>query len=171
MLASETTAAATTAPRNIFVALDESDNSCGAFHWVLDNIALTEQDTVTAIVVTETEADREVRLSHTKTFIRALADPDHLHVKYAVRVLPALTQSIGVKICELVDEVKPNLLVVGSGSKSTVEGFLLGSVSNYCIANANCPVIVARVTPADEVRAKKNAQKVTSIPFDHAMWV
>ncbi|KAJ3030712.1 UNVERIFIED_CONTAM: hypothetical protein HDU68_008101 [Siphonaria sp. JEL0065] len=157
--------------RNIFVALDESPQSVGAFNWALNNLSLTENDTITAIVVTETEQEREVKLNHIKTLIRALADPNFTHVKYDVRILPTLLQSVGVKICELVDQLKPTILVLGSTGKSDMKGIFVGSVSNYCIANANCPVIVARVTPADQLHAQQYAQKVTSLPFDHPMWV
>ncbi|KAI9333432.1 hypothetical protein BDR26DRAFT_609500 [Obelidium mucronatum] len=158
--------------RKIFVAIDESSHAVGAFNFVLDNIATTGNDHVTAVVVIDSEAQREETLEKTKTLIRAIADPDHLTVKFSVQILvQTVGQKVGPLICKLVEEAKPAMLVLGSAGKSHIEGMLVGSVSNYCIANANVPVIVARVSPADEVRAQKNAQRSSSISNNHAMWV
>ncbi|KAJ3005127.1 UNVERIFIED_CONTAM: hypothetical protein HDU68_004750 [Siphonaria sp. JEL0065] len=157
--------------RNIFVALDHSACAVSALNWALDNLSLTEQDTVTVVIISKTTADREMLLERTKTLIRAIASPDHSHLQYCVRVLPANTDTIGSKICQLVDQLKPDLLVLGSTAKSNLEGILSGSVSNYCIANANCPVVVARVSPASEVRAKKEAERSSFIAHNHPMWV
>ncbi|KAJ3299056.1 hypothetical protein HDU79_000015 [Rhizoclosmatium sp. JEL0117] len=154
--------------RNIFVAVDESSHSVGAYNFALDNIA-KKDDIVTVIVVVSSESEREMAVERTTTLIRAIADPDHLDVKYKVQVLvPTALQKIGPLLCDLVEEKKPDMLVLGSAGKSHLEGFLVGSVSNHCIAHANCPVIVARVTPADELKAQKKASR---IPQNHPMYV
>ncbi|KAJ3207414.1 hypothetical protein HDU83_007827 [Entophlyctis luteolus] len=158
-------------PRNILVAVDESSHSIGAFSWALDNIALKDGDRVTVVVCIDNEDDRQAVLERTKTLIRAIADPNHLNVKYAVQVLLLATASAGVKLCQLVDEVNPEMLVVGSAGKTHLQGMLVGSVSQHCITHANCPVIVARVMPADELRAQDLSKKPIAVLTDHAMWV
>jgi nucleotide-binding universal stress UspA family protein len=40
-----------------------------------------------------------------------------------------------------------DLLVVGSRGHGQFVGMLLGSVSEYCVSNAECPVLVHRATP------------------------
>ncbi|KAJ3357240.1 hypothetical protein HDU83_008053 [Entophlyctis luteolus] len=158
-------------PRNILVAVDESSHSIGAFSWALDNIATNDGDHVTVVVCIELESDREAVFERTKTLIRAIADPGHLNVKYAVQVLLLTTTNAGAKLCQLVDEVSPAMLVLGSAGKSHLQGMLVGSVSQHCIMHANCPVIVARVMPADELRAQDLAKKPLAVTTDHAMWV
>ncbi|KAJ3030713.1 UNVERIFIED_CONTAM: hypothetical protein HDU68_008102 [Siphonaria sp. JEL0065] len=159
-----------TTSRSIFVALDESTHATSAFNFVLDNIA-REGEHVTAVVVIDNASERDETLEKTKTLIRAIADPDHLNVKFSVQILVANGQKVGPLLCQLVDEQKPAMLVLGSAGKSHIEGMLIGSVSNYAIANANVPVIVARLTPADEARAQKNASRSSAIGNNHAMWV
>ncbi|KAJ3075909.1 hypothetical protein HDU98_006541 [Podochytrium sp. JEL0797] len=163
---------ATAATRNIFVAIDESSHAVGAFSWALDNIATGANDRVTAVVILEHEAEREQVLERTKTLIRAFAVPNHLNAKYSVQILTVSGfQKVGHRICELIDEAKPDMLILGSAGKTHLEGMLIGSTSNYCISHANCPVIVARVTPADELRAQQAAAKSGDIAFNHPIWV
>ncbi|KAJ3107598.1 Beta-1,4 N-acetylgalactosaminyltransferase 1, partial [Physocladia obscura] len=163
--------------RNIFVAVDESAHSVAAFNWVLDNIKLAPGDTVTAVVGIDSEDQRESAthisfqtLERIKSLIRAIADPDHLSFRYAVQLVVA-PGTFGPKLVALVSDAQPDLLVLGSAGKSHLEGLFVGSVSHYALVNANVPVIVARLTPADEARAQKNAAKSSSLPFDHAMWI
>ncbi|KAJ3005128.1 UNVERIFIED_CONTAM: hypothetical protein HDU68_004751 [Siphonaria sp. JEL0065] len=160
----------TTAARNIFVAIDESAHATSAFNFVLDNIA-REGEHVTAVVVVDNATERDATLEKTKTLIRAIADPDHLNIKFSVQILVANGQKVGPLLCQLVDEQKPAMLVLGSAGKSHIEGMLIGSVSNFAIANANVPVIVARLMPADETRAQKKAPRSSTIGNNHAMSV
>jgi hypothetical protein len=37
------------------------------------------------------------------------------------------------EICALVDKRKPELLVLGSAGKTHLKGFMVGSVSSYCV--------------------------------------
>ncbi|KAL8137612.1 hypothetical protein V2J09_003613 [Rumex salicifolius] len=52
------------------------------------------------------------------------------------------------EICEAVDKYQVQLLVLGSHGKGTIQRAFLGSVSNYCVNNAKCPVMVVRKPPA-----------------------
>ncbi|XP_004299063.1 PREDICTED: universal stress protein Sll1388-like isoform 1 [Fragaria vesca subsp. vesca] len=47
-------------------------------------------------------------------------------------------------ICEAVEKFNIELLVLGSHGRGIVQRAFLGSVSNYCIHNARCTVLVVR---------------------------
>jgi hypothetical protein len=54
------------------------------------------------------------------------------------------------EICAVVDERRPDFLVLGSAGKTRVKGLIVGSVSNFCVSNANCAVIVVRMPIVDD---------------------
>eukprot|EP00271_Cylindrocystis_brebissonii_P003732 TRINITY_DN149_c0_g2_i3.p1 TRINITY_DN149_c0_g2~~TRINITY_DN149_c0_g2_i3.p1 ORF type:complete len:176 (+),score=32.58 TRINITY_DN149_c0_g2_i3:318-845(+) len=47
-------------------------------------------------------------------------------------------------ICSAVEQLNADLLVMGSHGYGAVKRALLGSVSDYCIHHAKCPVVVVR---------------------------
>ncbi|KAL8227624.1 hypothetical protein R6Q57_015208 [Mikania cordata] len=49
-----------------------------------------------------------------------------------------------VAICNAVDQLNIQLLVVGSHGRGAVTRTFLGSVSNYCVNHAKCPVLVVK---------------------------
>lgn len=65
--------------------------------------------------------------------------PSEIHIKTKVE--------IGTPAEVIVDEVEEedyDLLVIGSRGFSTLRGLLMGSVSQYVLQHANCPVLVVR---------------------------
>ncbi|MFS8021877.1 putative universal stress protein A family [Helianthus anomalus] len=49
-------------------------------------------------------------------------------------------------ICEGVEKLKVQLLVLGSSSRGFLKRAFLGSVSNHCVQNVKCPVLVVKKT-------------------------
>nr|GMD97793.1 universal stress protein A-like protein [Ipomoea batatas] len=47
-------------------------------------------------------------------------------------------------ICDAVQRFHINLLVLGDHESPKIKRALLGSVSNYCLLNAKCPVLVVK---------------------------
>jgi nucleotide-binding universal stress UspA family protein len=52
----------------------------------------------------------------------------------------------GDAICRLAEEIRPDVVVVGSHGRGIVRRALLGSVSDYIVRHAPCPVLVVRDT-------------------------
>ncbi|MCD7454867.1 hypothetical protein HAX54_026238 [Datura stramonium] len=50
------------------------------------------------------------------------------------------------KICDAVEEMHADLLVMGSRAFGPIKRMFLGSVSNYCSNHAQCPVIIVKAT-------------------------
>ncbi|XWS25366.1 hypothetical protein CRYUN_Cryun27aG0062800 [Craigia yunnanensis] len=48
------------------------------------------------------------------------------------------------KICEVVENLHADLLVMGSRSFGPIKRMFLGSVSNYCTNHAQCPVMIVK---------------------------
>ncbi|CAN1331977.1 Universal stress protein A-like protein [Linum perenne] len=48
------------------------------------------------------------------------------------------------KICEIVESLHADLLVMGSRDFGPIKRMFLGSVSNYCANHAQCPVIIIK---------------------------
>ena len=57
-------------------------------------------------------------------------------------------------ICKVADELKVDVIVVGSHGRGAIERLLLGSVSDQVVRHAPCPVLVIRPTP-DKKTPKK----------------
>ena len=54
------------------------------------------------------------------------------------------TGSPSVTITDFADEIKADLIVIGSRGLGLVKGVLLGSVSQYVVEHAPCPVLVVK---------------------------
>ncbi|GMH00243.1 hypothetical protein Nepgr_002082 [Nepenthes gracilis] len=51
------------------------------------------------------------------------------------------------KICEVVENLHADLLVMGNRAFGPIKRFFLGSVSKYCSNHASCPVVIVKAEP------------------------
>ena len=65
--------------------------------------------------------------------------PDKINV-----ITTSETGSPSVTITDFADEIKADLIVVGSRGLGVVKGVLLGSVSQYVVEHASCPALVVK---------------------------
>jgi nucleotide-binding universal stress UspA family protein len=135
----------------IVVGLDGSDSSLDALAWAVRQAVLTE-GTLDVVMAWELPAsygwavpipeDFDPESDMRKTLDTAVAGAlaDHPGLKVESRLIsehpaPALVEA----------SKGADILVVGSRGHGAFVGMLVGSVSEYCVTNAHCPVLVHRV--------------------------
>ncbi|KAL0694546.1 hypothetical protein Bca4012_061726 [Brassica carinata] len=73
---------------------------------------------------------------------------DHARLIFADRSVNVKTQVVvgdpKYKICETVENLHADLLVIGSRAHGRIKRMFLGSVSNYCTNHAHCPVVIIK---------------------------
>ncbi|KAJ3299053.1 hypothetical protein HDU79_000012 [Rhizoclosmatium sp. JEL0117] len=126
-------------PQTVLVALDPTSPNEHTLRWVLSNLVKTERDVIVIITVIATEADREQTENALNTLVSGL--PLNTMTKPVPVILTAPTSSIGPRICAAVTDMNPSVLALGSSRNlSSSEA----SITNYCLANADCKVVVVR---------------------------
>ncbi|XP_044489677.1 universal stress protein YxiE [Mangifera indica] len=147
--------------KKVMVAIDESDCSYYALKWTLESLADTISNSQ-LIIFTARPAD--FNYVYASTF--GAAPPDLINSlqenqkKIAVALLSrakeicaqhgieaeTMTEAGNPKevICAAAEKLNVQLLIVGSHSRGVIKRAFLGSVSNYCVHNAKCPVLVVR---------------------------
>jgi nucleotide-binding universal stress UspA family protein len=73
-----------------------------------------------------------------------LDEAQHLLGKANHPLITLLEGSPGPSIIEYATHVKSELIIVGHRGLNRIEEFLMGSVSNYVIRHAHCPVMIIK---------------------------
>lgn len=153
--------------RKIGMALDFSKGSKEALKWGFDGL-LRKGDTLIVIHVKHSEAleSRNLLWSSTGSPLVPLAefcDPEVMH-GYGVEPEPEIFGLLDViskqlqvtvlwkiywgdareKVCEAVESLKLDALIMGSRGLSSIQRVLLGSVTSYVLEHAICPVTVVK---------------------------
>ncbi|KAI8827423.1 hypothetical protein BJ741DRAFT_630107 [Chytriomyces cf. hyalinus JEL632] len=68
---------------------------------------------------------------------------------------------IGPVICEIAETASADMVVLGHSARLERDGFVSGSVTNYVITHAQCPVLVARVSAEKEHALEKETVNST----------
>uniref|UniRef100_A0A0E0CAB8 UspA domain-containing protein n=1 Tax=Oryza meridionalis TaxID=40149 RepID=A0A0E0CAB8_9ORYZ len=153
--------------RRIGVAMDFSPSSKKALQWATDNL-LRKGDTLVLLHIRHHGRDeaKNVLWSHTgsplipleelmETAVRQRYDiPSDKEVfdmlnavsreKELSVVLKMYWGDPREKVCEAVGELNLESLVMGSRGLGQIQRILLGSVTNYVLSNASCPVTVVK---------------------------
>ncbi|CAL0300125.1 unnamed protein product [Lupinus luteus] len=147
--------------RRILVAVDEGEESIYALSWCLKNLIFeNSKDTLILLYVKPPRAvysafDGTGYLFSTDV----LASMDKYKEQMADTVIEKAKklcnnlQNVEIKvghgdprdvICEMTQKLGADILVMGSHGYGLIKRALLGSVSNHCAQNANCPVLIVK---------------------------
>ncbi|KAG6764204.1 hypothetical protein POTOM_031663 [Populus tomentosa] len=148
--------------KKVMVAIDESENSHYTLKWTLDKLRETIADSDVIIFTAQPNSDlgyvyasslgaapvdliTSIQENHKKVASLLLDKAKDICAKYGI-VAETVTEIGDPKyaICEAVEKLNIQLLVLGSHNRGPVQRAFLGSVSNYCVHNAKCPVLVVK---------------------------
>ncbi|XP_051131846.1 uncharacterized protein LOC127251933 [Andrographis paniculata] len=145
---------------NALVAIDDSDESFHALRWAIDYIlkripvaAAAESRVVTVVHVMEPLPRYAIsgvnvesaKQNHEQNAARILSRAFEICREKSLNAKTLILEGDPKdKICRAVEEMSIDLLVVGSRGLGQIKRALLGSVSDYCIHHAKCPVLLVK---------------------------
>ncbi|KAG5240407.1 hypothetical protein OIU76_013792 [Salix suchowensis] len=149
--------------KKVMVAIDESENSNYALEWTLEKLRDTIADSDVIIFTAQPKFDlgsvyastfgavpvgliTSLQENQKKIASILLDKAKDKCAKYGI--VAETVKEIGdpkYAICEAVEKLNIELLVLGSHNRGPVQRAFLGSVSNYCVNNAKCPVLVVKI--------------------------
>ncbi|KAF9576183.1 hypothetical protein EC968_010306 [Mortierella alpina] len=154
--------------RTFLVGTDLNEYSSHALQWVMENM-VEDGDEIVALRVVPMELRDSFAKYGVPSFqgqeraarTEALKIMDMIREKNKSKeiniVVECLVGNIRDSIQHLIKMYEPAMLVVGTRGRNTVKGFLLGSVSRYCLNHSPVPVTVVR--PASKLIKSKNKTK------------
>ncbi|CAN8294578.1 unnamed protein product [Cochlearia groenlandica] len=155
----------------VVVAVDGSEVSMEALKWALDNLKLSSSSSDSSFIILHVQPSPSVAAGvspgtipfggpsglevpaftaaieqHQKRITDSILD--HARQICADKSVNVKTQVVvgdpKDKICETVDNLHADLLVMGSRAYGRIKRMFLGSVSNYCTNHAHCPVVIIK---------------------------
>ncbi|KAG9066962.1 hypothetical protein KI688_012874 [Linnemannia hyalina] len=138
--------------RTFLVGTDLNDYSAHALHWVMENMVEDGDETKIPSFQGQESA---ARVEATK-IMDTIREKNTSNKQISI-VVEYLVGNVRDTIQHMTRLYKPDMLVVGTRGRSSVKGFLLGSVSRYCLHHSTVPVIVVR--PERKLNKSKNKAK------------
>eukprot|EP01134_Creolimax_fragrantissima_P006756 CFRG6756T1 len=145
--------------RSICVAVDSSEHSKYALTWAINNLVKPEDhvhllfsldaNSWASLGAAGAGADvlqqvREEAITHAETVLKRLG---HILTENKIAHTCELAQGDPrSQLCEFVKDKQCSMLILGSRGMGAIKRALIGSVSDYCVHNAQCPVVVVKAT-------------------------
>ncbi|EYU41394.1 hypothetical protein MIMGU_mgv1a020570mg [Erythranthe guttata] len=132
--------------RLVGVGMDYSATSKSALKWAIHDF-VEDGDQIIMIHVASPKADptNKQLFADTGSPLIPLEEFREMNVKVVAKVYWGDPRE---KLCGAVEQLKLDSLVLGSRGLGAIKRVLLGSVSNYVVQNATCPVTVVKGTPS-----------------------
>ncbi|GAB4820414.1 hypothetical protein N2152v2_007460 [Parachlorella kessleri] len=153
--------------RPMVVAVSDDSDSEAAVQWILEHLARPGADIVHVVHIVPqqhgvyTEAahlpplavQRDTMVQHAKGFCSKRFCPmlDEHKVEHTVEVVQAGGEAaaIGGALCDKAQQLHARLLVLAPHRKGAVKRILVGSVTDYCLSKAPCPVLIVKSQQAE----------------------
>ncbi|ESR46116.1 hypothetical protein CICLE_v10002725mg [Citrus x clementina] len=156
--------------RTVGVGMDNSPNSKAALRWAADNL-IDSGDLIILIHVQPPNADHTRKQLFEDTGSPLVPLEEFREINFSKQygltsnpevldILDTLSRTKGAKVvakvywgdpreklCDAVEDLKLDTLVVGSRGLGALKRVLLGSVSNHVVTNSSCPVTVVKGNP------------------------
>eukprot|EP00123_Amoebidium_parasiticum_P011309 comp20640_c0_seq1/m.26724 comp20640_c0_seq1/g.26724 ORF comp20640_c0_seq1/g.26724 comp20640_c0_seq1/m.26724 type:complete len:152 (-) comp20640_c0_seq1:305-760(-) len=142
--------------RQLLLAVDRSEHSLYAFTWGLDNF-LRPSDHLYVLYAQETHYSTSALAGTTPDVFQQLREQDMESARTLLKEYGQVCTQRGIPhtcelamgdprvvICEFIAEKKIETLILGSRGMGAIKRALIGSVSDYCVHNAKCPVVVVK---------------------------
>ncbi|KAF6140047.1 hypothetical protein GIB67_001788 [Kingdonia uniflora] len=162
--------------RKIIVAIDEGEESMYALSWALKNVVTSEnsKDTIFLLYVkpppviftTLNETGYIYSSDVVATMEKYRTDVAVCLMDKAKRICKGLKNDVKVEtkvgngdprdvICEMVEKIGADVLVLGTHGYGLLKRTFLGSVSDYCAHKVKCPVLIVKrlISLEDENKA------------------
>ncbi|KAG0364341.1 hypothetical protein BGZ54_007617 [Gamsiella multidivaricata] len=131
--------------RTFLVGTDLNDYSAHALQWVMENM-----------VEDGDEGQESAARSEANKIMSSVREKNVSGREISI-VVECIVGNVRDTIQHMIKLYQPDMLVVGTRGRSPVKGFLLGSVSRYCLHHSPVPVIVVR--PERKLNKSKNKAK------------
>ncbi|KAF5206539.1 Adenine nucleotide alpha hydrolases-like superfamily protein [Thalictrum thalictroides] len=151
--------------RRVGIGMDYSPSSKSALQWAVDNLVNGEDHQIIIIDVQSPKSEYilwedtgsplipldEFKVINVSKLYGITPDPQVIDILDTAHRTKRVNVVFKVywgdpreKMCEAVEDLKLHSLVVGSRGLGSLKRVLLGSVSNYVVTNATCPVTVVK---------------------------
>ncbi|GAU43481.1 hypothetical protein TSUD_244030 [Trifolium subterraneum] len=147
----------------VVVAVDGSEESMNALRWALENLKLRsptpDSTNAGSFIIFHVQSPPSIATginpvpafaaaieAHQKRITDSILDHalgicSQFNTKVSTHVVIGDPKE---KICETVQDLHADVLVMGSRAFGPIKRMFLGSVSNYCAHHAQCPVIIIK---------------------------
>ncbi|KAI3646921.1 hypothetical protein MP228_007142 [Amoeboaphelidium protococcarum] len=151
--------------RTLLIAVDHSDHSKYVFKWAIDNL-VRSGDYIMVVTCQEqhgkssggsksvytevdfsskpVDADEEAERSRHVALLDAVRAELRAKTDQPSKALVIRCESPKTALVQLCTDKRVDLMIMGSRGLGAVKKALIGSVSDYCVQNAPCPVLIVR---------------------------
>ncbi|KAJ3346913.1 hypothetical protein HDU83_002557 [Entophlyctis luteolus] len=129
--------------RVVAICLDSSEESTKAFYWALSNFFKHSSDSIKnkLILLSDTEGNK-MRL---EAYVKSQMEKARLTIGTDTPLRGILLKGDPrVQICDAVDSLEVDVIVVGTRGLGAVKRAVMGSVSDYISKHSSCPCVIVK---------------------------
>jgi len=153
----------------VMVGVDGSDSSRRALYEAL--ALLNTEDSLTMVFYLDNVASQEQvhraqeHLEHMTRLVSSVTK--RLPSSHFTTKLVRGPSDVKAGLCRAVEELQPDILIVGNNGTGGLKGLMMGSVSTYLVSHASCPVLVAKELEAEKKMRKEHTNEMKGQAKEH----